>query len=305
MAKLFDVTKEGKGVSREQVNKRKGFMLFLDIYFRRFWKLVLLNLIYMIVSIPAIFVSYKFVQYALVFYMQLAGIRPDNTEAVREAIRLTPVLMAILIQFCGAGPATAGFCNVLRKYVNDRHAWVWADFVRGMKENWKQSLAVYLINMAYTVFATGSFLFYKYLMPDMQILSVVIFTGSLAFLMMQMYTYQLMVGFRLTLKELYKNSAILTIIKLPTNIGVAFVSTMLLYFMCTLAVSVPPAMLMFTFIITMLVFFSVVTLAQMFMTRRIIQKYLIDTAKENPGKKQNGEYDIEDKDEEFEEIYED
>ena len=123
--------------------------------------------------------------------------------------------------------------------------------------------------------------------------------------MMQMYTYQLMVGFRLTLKELYKNSAILTIIKLPTNIGVAFVSTMLLYFMCTLAVSVPPAMLMFTFIITMLVFFSVVTLAQMFMTRRIIQKYLIDTAKENPGKKQNGEYDIEDKDEEFEEIFED
>ncbi len=302
MAKLFDVTKEGKGVSREQVNKRKGFMLFLDIYFRRFWKLVLLNLIYMIVSIPAIFISYKFVQYALVFYMQLARISPDNTEAVREAIRLTPVLMAILIQFCGAGPATAGFCNVLRKYVHDRHAWVWADFVRGMKENWKQSLAVYIINMAYMMFATGSFLFYKYLMPDMQILSVVIFTGSLVFLMMQMYTYQLMVGFKLTLKELYKNSVILTMIKLPTNMGIAFISTMLLYFMCTLAVSVPPAMLMFTFIITMLVFFSVVTLAQMFMTRRIIQKYLIDNMKEDSEKKADGkEYNADEKDEEFEE----
>lgn len=304
MAKLFDVTKEGKGVTKEQVNKRKGFMLFLDIYFRRFWKLVLLNLIYMIVSIPAIFISYKFVQYALVFYMQLAGISPENTEAVTAAIRLTPMLMAIIIQFCGAGPATAGFNLVLRKYINDKHAWVWADFVRGMKENWKQALGIYLINMAYTVFATGSFLFYKYLMPDMQVLSVVIFTGSLAFLMMQMYTYQLMVGFKLTLKELYKNSAILTIVKLPTNMGVAFISVMLLYFMCTLAGSVPPAMLMFTFIITMLVFFSSVTLAQMFMTRRIIQKYLIDGMKKNSADK-NGEYDIEDKDEEFEEIYED
>ena len=292
MAKLFDVTKEGKGVSREQVNGRKGLMLFIDIYFRRFWKLVLLNLIYMIASIPAIFISYKFVQYALVFYMQLAGISPENTEAVRAAIRLTPILMAITLQFCGAGPATAGFCNVLRKYVNDRHAWVWADFVRGMKENWKQSLAVYIINIAYTVFATGSFLFYRYLMPEMQILSVIIFSVSLVFLMMQMYTYQLMVGFKLTLKELYKNSAILTIVKLPTNIGVAFISVMLLYFMCTLATSVPPAMLMFTFIITMLVFFSTVTLAQMFMTRRIIRKYLIDAVNDNSE---------EEKDEEFEE----
>ncbi len=304
MAKLFDVTKEGKGVSREQVNKRKGFMLFLDIYFRRFWKLVLLNLIYMIVSIPAIFISYKFVQYALIFYMQFARISPENAEAVRAAIRLTPILVTIIIQFCGAGPATAGFCNVLRKYVNDRHAWVWADFVRGMKENLWQALAVYIVNMAYTVFATGSFLFYKYLMPDMQVLSVVIFMVSLEFLMMQMYTYQLMVGFKLTLKELYKNSAILTIVKLPTNIGVAFISVMLLYFMCTLAMSVPPSMLMFTFIVTMLVFFSTVTLAQMFMMRRIIQKYLIDGMKKNPAGK-NGEYNIEDKDEEFEEIFED
>ncbi len=304
MAKLFDVTKEGKGVTKEHINKRKGFMLFLDIYFRRFWKLVLLNLIYMIVSIPAIFISYKFVQYALVFYMHFAGISPENTEAVTAAIRLTPMLTAIIIQFCGAGPATAGFNHVLRKYVNDNHAWVWADFVRGMKENLRQSLAVYIINMAYTVLATGSFLFYKYIMPDMQVLSVVIFTVSLAFLMMQMYTYQLMVGFKLTIKELYKNSAILTIVKLPTNMGIAFISVMLLYFMCTLAVSVPPAMLMFTFIIIMLVFFSVVTLAQMFMTRRIIQKYLIDGMKKNSVKK-NGEYDIEDKDEEFEEIFED
>ena len=305
MAKLFDVTKEGKGVSREQVNKRKGFMLFLDIYFRRFWKLVLLNLIYMIVSIPAIFISYKFVQYALVFYMQLAGISPENTEAVTAAIRLTPMLMAIIIQFCGAGPATAGFNLVLRKYINDKHAWVWADFVRGMKENWKQALGIYLINTAYTVFATGSFLFYKYLMPDMQVLSVVIFTGSLAFLMMQMYTYQLMVGFKLTLKEIYKNSAILTIAKLPTNMGVAFISLILLYFMCTLAMGVPPAMLMFTFIIIMLVFFSVVTLAQMFMTRRIIQKYLIDGVKEDSEKKNSKEYNVDEKDEEFEDLYED
>lgn len=305
MAKLFDVTKEGKGVTKEQVNKRKGFMLFLDIYFRRFWKLVLLNLIYMIVSIPAIFISYKFVQYALIFYMQLAGISPENTEALRAAIRLTPILTAIIIQFCGAGPATAGLNHILRKYINDKHAWIWADFVRGMKENWKQALGIYLINMAYTVFAVGSFLFYRYLMPDMQILSVVIFTVSLVFLMMQMYTYQLMVGFRLTLKELYKNSAILTIIKLPTNIGVAFISVMLLYFMCSLAMSVPPSMLMFTFIITMLVFFSSVTLAQMFMTRKFIQKYLIDDIKKDSEKKKSSEYDIEDKDEEFEEIYED
>lgn len=301
MAKIFDVTKEGKGVSKEQINKKKGFMLFLDIYFRRFWKLVLLNLIYMIAAIPAIFVSYKVVQYALIFYMHFTGIGPENKEAVKAAIQLTPVLMAVMVQFCGAGPATAGFNYVLKKYVNDTHAWVWADFVKGMKENWKQALLVYLINTAYTIFATGSFLFYGYVMPEMRILSTIIFTVSLVFLMMQMYTYQLMVGFELSLKQLYKNSAILTIVKLPTNLGIAFVSVAMLYFLCTLASGVAPAMITFTFIVVMLVFFSVITLAQLFMSRRIVQKYLIDRVKETDNKKNKStEYDIEEKDDEFE-----
>ena len=303
MAKIFDVTKEGKGISRDQVNKKKGFMLFLDIYFRRFWKLILLNLIYMIVSIPAIFVSYKFVQYALIFYMQLAGISPENTEAVKAAIGLTPMLMVRIMQCLGTGPATAGFNYVLRKYVNDKHAWVWADFVRGMKENWKQALMVYLINMAYAVFATGSFLFYNYVMPDMQILGIVIFMVSLVFLMMQMYTYQLMVGFKLTLKQIYQNSAILTIVKLPTNMAVAFISFMMMYILCSLATGMPPAMLLFSFIVIMLVFFSVITLSQLFMTRKIIQKYLIDGVKERQSTLHDGkEYSIEEKDEEFEEL---
>lgn len=306
MAKMFDVTKEGKGVSKEQLNKKKGFMLFLDIYFRRFWKLVLLNLIYMTTSIPAIFVSYKFVQYALIFYMQLAGISPENTEAVKAAIGLTPVFVVLIIQFLGTGPATAGFNYVLRKYINDKHAWVWADFVRGMKENWKQALSVYLINMAYTVFATGSFLFYNYVMPDMQVLGIVIFVVSMVFLMIQMYTYQLMVGFKLTLKEIYQNSMILTIVKLPTNMVVAFVSVMMMYILCTLATGMPPGMLLFSFIVIMLVFFSVITLSQLFMTRKIIQKYLIDGVQEGQNKKNKlhdgKEYDIEEKDEEFEDL---
>ena len=223
MAKLFDVTKEGKGVTKEQVNKRKGFMLFLDIYFRRFWKLALLNLFYMIASIPAIFISYKFVQYALIFYMQLARISPENTEAVTAAIRLTPVLMAIIIHFCGTGPVTAGFNVVLRKYVEDKHAWVWADFLRGSKENWKQALGLSAITSVVPFLAWMCYQFYgelaaqNWMMAIPQTFSLMV--AGVWFLALT-YAYPMLVTYKMSFFTLIKNSVLLAVGRLPLSVGI-------------------------------------------------------------------------------------
>ena len=307
MAKLFDVTKEGKGVSREQVNKKKGLMLFLDIYFRRFWKLVLLNLVYMLVASPVIYLYFKYVQMALIAYMGFNHIGPDNTEAMTAAIRYTPVLVLLLVQFCGAGPATAGFNYVLRKYVEDKHAWVWADFLKGMKENFKQAIATFLINAVAVVAIVKSMLFYNYIQPEMSMLSGFLLVIGIFFIMMQMYTYRLMVTFKYSLKQIYRNSALMVIIKLPLNIFVFLVSSFILYILCSFAASVPPAVLFFSFLVIMLVFYSVVTLVQVFMTRKIVEKYLIELPAlkekaEAMKKKKSKEYNVEETDTEFEDF---
>jgi len=50
---LFNYTKEGPGVSKDAPQKKR-FFYFFELYFRKFWKLCLLNLIYLMACIPVV-----------------------------------------------------------------------------------------------------------------------------------------------------------------------------------------------------------------------------------------------------------
>lgn len=50
---MFDYTKAGSGVPKN-APKKKRFFLFLELYGRKFWKLVSLNILYMVCCIPVI-----------------------------------------------------------------------------------------------------------------------------------------------------------------------------------------------------------------------------------------------------------
>ena len=50
---FFDITKEGKGVSKNQKEKRR-FFLFFEIYFRKLSKIILLNVVYALICIPIV-----------------------------------------------------------------------------------------------------------------------------------------------------------------------------------------------------------------------------------------------------------
>lgn len=50
---LFDVTKEGPGVSKNEPQKR-GFVVFFEIYARKFWSLMVAGLLWLVVSLPLI-----------------------------------------------------------------------------------------------------------------------------------------------------------------------------------------------------------------------------------------------------------
>ncbi len=52
-SKMFDPTREGPGVSKNQKEKRR-FFLFFEIYFRKLSKIILLNVIYVLMCIPII-----------------------------------------------------------------------------------------------------------------------------------------------------------------------------------------------------------------------------------------------------------
>ena len=50
---LFDLAKAGPGVSKNEP-KKKRFFLFWELYFRKFFKLILAGLLYLVVSIPIV-----------------------------------------------------------------------------------------------------------------------------------------------------------------------------------------------------------------------------------------------------------
>lgn len=50
---FFDYTKPGPGVDKDTPPKRK-FVVFFEVYFRKFWKLIQLNMLYFICCIPII-----------------------------------------------------------------------------------------------------------------------------------------------------------------------------------------------------------------------------------------------------------
>ena len=50
---LFDYSKPGPGISKDAPKKR-GFIEFWEIFFRKFWKLCTANLLYVLVNLPVV-----------------------------------------------------------------------------------------------------------------------------------------------------------------------------------------------------------------------------------------------------------
>ena len=122
------------------------------------------------------------------------------------------------------GPAQAGFSYVLRNYAREEHAFIWGDFKEHAKKNFKQSLIVSLIDIAILILMGIDINIYLrsglgngFLMAiagGFLILALVIF------LMMHLYIYPMMVTFHLSVKQLYKNAFLFSILKLFPNLGI-------------------------------------------------------------------------------------
>ena len=288
---MFDYTKPGKGVRKDEPDKT-GIALYFEILFKRFWKLVSLNLIYLVASIPAIviawFVSTFFVTWS-------AAMVKLNLEEVGASLSILSILFVIvLIQILGSGPATAAMQYVIRKYVNDTHSWVWSDFFDNLKSNFKQGTAVYLINVIVTVLAIFGFFFYSFVMKGTIaiFLRTFLLVAIAIFAMMQTYVYQLMAGFELKVKHIYKNALLLTLAKLPWNILVAAVSFLIMYLVYYAGIRVVLAGVL----ILGMLYFSLLSFTQVFMTNNVVKKYILEPMLANNGAQQEAqeESDFED-----------
>lgn len=265
---MFDYTKPGKGVSKEDVDKH-GIALYFDILARRIGKLVLLNILYLIFSIPAILVYWFASGYIITV---IAG--SYNLNMAPEMLQLVNMFVTTsLLLLLGSGSASAAMSYVLRKYANDTHAWVWSDFWDSFKDNFVQGTVAFVINTVVFVLCCIAIIFYSWMSG---ILSVIlpVFVGVILviFFMMQMYVYQIMSSVRLKIKDIYRNALLFTIAKLPINV-VSFAAAVGAVYLYSLI-----AHRIFAFVVVLLIFYTLPVFTQIFITNNAVNKHLVEPA---------------------------
>ncbi len=236
---LFDYSKPGPGVHKNGP-KKKSFVVFFEIFFRKFWKLITVNLLYVLVSLPVLTV----------------------------------------------GLANAGISYVTRNYAREKHAFIAGDFFETIKKNWKQALPVGIINLLVSIILAFDLWFFYGSADGVfgYIMLAIIMSLTLIFTFMKYYLYFMMVTFKLSIKQLYKNSIIFAFVGMGRNF-LLFIIMALLYalgaMILFLSLPIGIAVLVFMYIF---LFPAFRMLLVQFTVFPLIKKHMIDPYyKEHPG----------------------
>jgi len=299
---FFDYTKEGKGVYPDEPPKGP-IPAFFAILGRKFWKIIQINLMYLVFSLVSVVVSILAASFmlnwifpnmtieAIAKFLETSGITLNEGHTFVEfaASQLIIIYIILGLVLTGlsliiTGPVHAGFTYILRNYSREEHAFIWMDFKEHFVKNLKQSLLSALISFAVTVVIVFNFAFYANTQLNLGIFRTLLLSVITIVLIiwsfMQMYVYPMMVTFKLTLKQIYKNSLLFAIMRLPVNLAVFITSLFLV-------IGIPLILIMIgnniTFFLAVIYYiflaFGVNLLLTNFFIYRGLDKYMIQRIK--------------------------
>ena len=245
--------------------EKRGLFKIIDIIALKYTKLVEVNLLYTICSLPVI-----------VIYMFLAAIicsslLPANMAHPEMSTTILGVTIAIyLFLMLGGGPVAPGFIYVIRNFARREHAFVLSDFFEHIKKNFKQSIVVFLIDILVMVLLFFNInavilspeMFFGFQMPYtvVMLVIVVLYFGA------RMYLYPLMVTFKASIGTLIKTSFMLCILKLPQNVFFVVLSSVIFYLFQLIPFP------LFAFFFVPLVMLSLVEIIRMVYVYGVIEK---------------------------------
>lgn len=237
-------TKEGKGIDKNTPEKH-GFIKFWEIAWFKKYKLVAINFLYFIPNLIAVFfagLSY-FVATSL-FYSLSGNTTINNSQAFSEIynkLLFFVVIFFTVIPVFAVGPFQSGMTYILRCFTKREPCFLWNEYIGKTRSNMKFSIKACIINCLVGFLIVLDFAVYLALsstksvaygvFPDWMLmisLVVLIFLTSL-FLLMTMYMYPMIVTFKLTLKQLYKNAMLFAFLKWLPNLGILLLDAVLVF----------------------------------------------------------------------------
>ncbi len=214
-----DFTKDDLPTSRKQ--------LFWEMLRIRFAGLFKLNLIYVVVFLPMI---YFLTNAALSALSALSDLVVDGAVTADAVANFQNVMQGTIFATCIlmipciliTGPSTAGIMYVCRNWARDEHAFVWSDFKDTAKANWKQALGISAITSVVPVLVYICWTFYGSMSSQSSMLfvlpQVLVLVMGICWMMATIYAYYLMITYKLTFKQLIRNSLLLAVGRLPQSL---------------------------------------------------------------------------------------
>ena len=218
-------TKPGPGIDKNEPKKR-GIFRFFEILGRKLTKLMGVNMLYFICSLPVLLICYFLG--APVISAVTQKVFSTEATATLSGIMMFGTMISFMFCICylvfiGSGPASAANAYIMKEFINEEHVWIVSTFFSKFKENFKQGIIVSIADIIYMIFSSVAFIFYytKYVQTQNTVwffLVVFLMILSFIYVCMHFYIYQLMITFENTIPNLFKNAFILAITTMPVNI---------------------------------------------------------------------------------------
>lgn len=223
-----DYETPGAGVPENEPQK-PGPIRYFIVSGRKFWDMVVLNLLYFLFSLPAIAI------YTLIGLLFL-GNAGDAVGGALAAEGMTDIQILelkaavhivlsvgfgfLITALLGSGAPRAGLSFVLRNYSREEHAFLWSDFLENTKKNLGKGTVIFLIDVLFTfiicldiVSYGGAGTFWGLIASYIALFIFIIY------ILMHPYIYMILVTFGIKLKAAYKNAFMLTAVKIFQNAG--------------------------------------------------------------------------------------
>ncbi len=243
--KLFDLQREGKGISKNRAELEPGLKKFFISYKDNFGKLIYVNIFMVLGNFPIFFliavlagVTKNEVYLPLSdLFQNINGIIPQGDavtpfqmslfalEGLQNQTYAPTVLTYIFYGISALTLFTFGLVNVgtayiVRNMVSGEPIFPWTDFWYAVKRNWKQALPFGVIDalicalLAFNIYTTitGTAVFFTSVLFWCNVLI------SILYFFMRYYIYVQMVTFKLTVFKIIKNSTIFALLGFKRNI---------------------------------------------------------------------------------------
>ena len=229
--------KQGQGdftMANLPQNRRQ---LFGDILKVRWSSLFGLNLLYLIFWIPAIAWTY-------INIVTLFGVASTEQGAAEIPGLISTWLLILAPCIAITGPFNAGITYVLRNWARDEHSFVLSDFKDALKANWKQALVLSVIGGLLPFLLYVGWNFYSAMLdrsPAFILPIALLLLVGLLWNLAEMLMYPMLITYDLKLKDVIRNSMLLTVAKLPWALLIRLLTLALPALAIAVALLIPDA----------------------------------------------------------------